>query len=46
MFDRIHVKSFFVLFLGFLDKNNDLLYHSGKEVILIYWEQKHIERCP
>lgn len=39
---------FFVLFLGFLDKNNDLLYRSGKEVILIliyyasnYWSWKN-----
>lgn len=37
---------FFVLFLGFLDKNNDLLYRSGKEVILInyegnYWSLKN-----
>lgn len=29
---------FLVLFLGFLDKNNDLLYRSGKEVLLIYYE--------
>lgn len=26
---------FFFLFLGFLDKNNDLLYRNGKEVILV-----------
>lgn len=26
------------LFLGFLDKNNDLLYRSGKEVILLKYK--------